>query len=151
MKRLTALLSIALLSACATQQISSAPDPLVKSPAVVNDFKVTAQNLNDAQAAGMLPATDPAVACANDALVKTGISVPAGTPPAKTINVVNAGAISGGSIAYIKVQMAKKLTAPLVISPQCLQLLGQFQIDALTAAANPLQTLEQLIGIRPLQ
>ena len=143
----------AFIQGCASQQISNtSSSPLLKNTAIVNDFKATASNLNQAVAIGVLPASDPAVGCINDALVATGITpppapvLPAGqVAPPTSFQAVNAGAISAGSIAYIRLHQAK--AAPIVVSVNCKTLLGQFQIDGLTAAANPIQTIENAIGL----
>lgn len=138
MKKLLILsIIIGLFSGCATQTLTPNSSPLAVVKKVANlatDLTTTAANLNAAVKSGALPATDPAVTCANDALVKTGLAAPA--VPDNSFQVTNAGPVSAGSIAYIKLAMAKA-KPPFVISPQCLQMLGQFQVDGLNAIANP--------------
>lgn len=142
-----ACLAIAGMAGCGTTQtISAAPPPIIKSAAVVDDFKATAANLNAAVTAGVLPANDPAAACVNDALVKTGITPPAGAATPSSFTVTNAGLVSAGSIAYIKVRMAQA-AQPVTIATSCKELLGQLQIDGLAAAASPVGTLETLLGL----
>lgn len=140
------------LGGCATQTISNSAGPAIHDKVIVTDLEATAANLNQAVAIGVLPATDPAVGCINDVLIKTGITVAPNSTPAQTFTATNSGIVSAGSIAYIKIQLAKQLSNhPVVISPECKQLLGQMQIDGLATAASPLQTIKTLIGLPSFQ
>lgn len=148
---LVACFAIALFAGCATQTITSgtaAPLAVVsKSPAIVADFKATAANLQAAVTNGDLPATDQANSCMQTVLVQTGITPPAGTAPAKQYTVTNAGALSAGSIAYIKLTKAAAATAtPLAVPASCEQLLGHLQVLGLQAAANPVGAVETIIS-----
>ena len=158
MKYLFAIVALLLLAACASQTITATPQSAIATnKPVVSDFTATAGNLNCAVAIGILPATDPAVMCANDALVKfslPSVSCVAGVPTVAapvpgtapvSFKATNAGLISAGSIMYIK--RAQAGAAPITVSPTCEQLFGKLQVDGLSAASNPIGTIENILGL----
>lgn len=160
MKQLLSIGIIFLLAGCAgTQVISSAPAPLVaSSKPIVSDFTATAGNLNCAVQIGLLPATDPAVTCANAALAAfglpavscaTGVPVVAAAPTgtsAPSFTATNAGLVSAGSIAYIKLAQAAN-AKPFTVDPSCETVLGKMQVMGLAAAANPVGAVESIVGL----
>ena len=148
MKRLFTLVACFIVAACAApgpQTLTAAPVPLLmQNKTVQSELATTNANLNAAVTAGALPATDPAVVCSNQAMQAAGLSGTTTPPQQFTVNCN--GGLSCGSISYIKARIALN-AKPFTVDPGCLQLLGQFQVDAATAAANPLGTAETLLGI----
>jgi hypothetical protein len=162
---LVALSALALTAGCATQTITAGPQApaIASNKTVVSDFTDAAGNLNCAVAIGILPATDPAVVCSNAALAAFNLpavtcvtGVPTVTPPSPPVagavtsfKATNGGMISAGTIAYIKLAQAK--APPITVSASCEQVLGKLQVMGLTAAANPLGTIEQILGLPQIQ
>jgi hypothetical protein len=161
LKRLLSACLVVMLAGCTalgtTQQISAAPTPVPIVKPIATDLTQTAINLNCAVSIGILQPTDPAVGCVNSALAASNlpavtcsggvatVGVPA-TTTVPSFTATNAGLASAGSISYIKLAQQQART-PVTISPACKQLLGQFVVDAATAAANPVGTSETLLGI----
>jgi hypothetical protein len=157
---LAAIAAISLIAGCATQTISAtSPAPIIaQNKTIASDFTATAGNLNCAVAIGILPATDPAVGCVNSALAAFNlpavscvngvptVAAASTTSPAASFTATNAGLVSGGSIAYIKLAQAQAVQ-PVTVSAACKQLLGQLQVDGLAATANPLGTVETILGL----
>jgi hypothetical protein len=84
-------------------------------------------NLQQAQAIGVLAATDPALPCLNGVLAQLGVG---GTPPA-SFTPRESDLISTGSVLYIQIQQAKQLRAGgLAVPAACQALIGMFVIDA---------------------
>ena len=151
MKRIIIVIALLALAACATQTITSGPAPVIQSKTVANDFLATATNLNAAVAAGIIPATDPTVTCANNAVSVFNLAPPAANAPAPaSFTVTNAGIISAGSIAYIKFMKANN-AAPITVSTNCEQLLGHLQVMGLAAVQNPVGTIENILGLPKIQ
>jgi len=142
MRTLYLLLAIFLLAGCVSTPsvITSQPTPpVLKSKTIVSDLQAAAYNLDQAVAIGALPADDPAPKCLHAVLIKAGIEVPAGQPPAKSFEPKNDGLASLGSIAYIQVQQAKALRGEKTpVSVDCRALLGTFVLDGAAGLAKVL-------------
>src|SRR5580658_8115492 len=106
---LSAALCAILASGCATGPqtltANSAP-PILQAKPVQNQIVSTAANLNAAVTAGALPATDPAVQCANNAVAAAGLAPGATKPVTFTVTCSGGLSLDCGAVAYIKTQMA---------------------------------------------
>src|SRR5271170_174937 len=84
-------------------------------------------NLQQAVTIGVLPASDPALACVNGVVTQLGVgSTAASFTPRET------DLISTGAVLYIQIQQAKQLAGgqALLVPAGCQQLIGMFVIDA---------------------
>lgn len=84
-------------------------------------------NLQQAVSIGVLPASDPALACVNGVVTQLGVGSPAASFTPKESDL-----ISTGSVVYIQIQQAKQLAGgkALAVPAGCQQLIGMFVIDA---------------------
>lgn len=143
--RVFALIVIALLAGCASTpgKISTAgPESalsglpsIVAGKTVADDLAAAGQNLDQAVAIGILPATDPAVLCLGSVNKQVN-----GTADAQSFAPENAGAISAGSIAYIIAQQARA-AGGIKLPVECEALVGRLVIDGMRDA-------RKLMGLR---
>lgn len=144
MKRIIAVLFVAVLAACVStpEKIVSTPTagalPIpITDPIAIQDLKSAASNVDQAVAIGALPKDDPAPACLHDALQKAGIELAPGQTVPQSFKPANDGAFSLGTILYIQAQQAKAIRGQGInVSQPCLALLGQIHLDALMATAK---------------
>jgi hypothetical protein len=122
MKLLLALTAVAVLSGCSTIGGTALNSPVVK-----NDLASASANFEQAVKLGMLPESDPGVACIRAVVAKAAADV-SFTPQVD-------GLISAGSVAYIAAQVAKK---GATIDSQCEALVGRVTIDGAKAARRAL-------------
>jgi hypothetical protein len=118
--------------------VASAPAPLSPNGSTIGqDLSAAYSNLDQAMTVGALAATDPAAACVGSVMAQAGIAVP-GAPAttAPSFVPVNDGPASLGAIVYIRAKQAAAAAGGLTASPPCLQIVGQFVVDGLKAAAN---------------
>ncbi len=133
------IIALILLAGCATDApITTAPSgPLQviapKGSSEADDLLATAKNLDQAQALGILSASDPAVTCAHSALKAAGLE--GDTAPVQSFTPDRSGPLSEGAILYIRAQQLKGIQ-PLKIPTGCGDLLIQIRLDALRAAGR---------------
>lgn len=133
------LLSIALaatLCACATPITNNKGAgglPISPDSGVGKDLLAAAFNLDNAIAIGVLPADDPAASCIHGVLKQAGIETPPGAPAVASFIPEDKGAVSVGSIAYIRAQQLQGLKG-LQVPLGCEAVIGKFVVDGLATA-----------------
>lgn len=131
------------LGACAyPPPMAAAQTPAPASESTVQAGLLNAEwNLDQAIALGMLPANDHADACMHAALIKIGIEPaqagkPGAKPPASFTPRVT-DLISGGALLYIQGEQARRAARHTTyVLPSCMQIIGQFVLDAATVENN---------------
>lgn len=116
-----------------------APLPIqISNPTIVRDLQAMASNIDQAVAIGALPKDDPAAPCIHDFLQRAGVENAPGATPPQSFKPDNAGVFSAGAIIYILAQQSKATARAggIQISQQCLALVGQIHLDAITATAK---------------
>lgn len=106
------------------------PSPVLTG--IASDIQAAAFNLDNAIAIGVLPANDPADACAHQALQQAGIEVPAGAKPAQSFAPKHGSPLADASVLYILAQQAKSGPS-FSVDVGCKALLGQMVLDGLGA------------------
>lgn len=127
------LVLAATLCACAapiTNNRSTAGIQVSPDSGVGKDLLAAGFNLDSAIAIGVLPADDPASTCIHGVLKQAGLEVPAGTPAVASFIPEDKGAVSVGSIAYIRAQQLQGLKG-IQLPIDCEALIGKFVIDGL--------------------